>query len=763
MKNESYLRYLLSDTLSLRKYYRIHKEVDLEDVKRSVLCQVREQKYAIPDHYYRLGIELSFRNITKLSELFTVGLSGLTEEYLEFHHDQVYVKGNRMNDWQMLLPHIPPLILVVVQIWKKFGPIIEPMTEYIHRYIQPSVKFTAIPPAYLPEMETIKQEHNGFDDLHIHLNGTIEADLAWQDMLRRPEQVYDKIRKVYSKGKVLEQLEQLTEISDPIEFLSLFRIAGNIRYWLFNVVERGVNIYDDKCKDQSFENILSIWANGHEYNREHPYVIILGKDAFPLLLESIFYVRVLDYLTKYPNNQIVAGAFHYYLLILGFCNRLLVQQLNLFGFEQFQKYTLNNLREFSEETTFYQRFLQLMGNDLKNIHHIEGRFTPKNTIETNIAYIHKITNGFAILNRHQNRTGIACSTLSLIAHFIKQQDDEKDDIRFKKLRIELQQKTDALIALLNTQSCYGQMIKGVDAAASEFDTPPSVFAPVFQQLRERGGMQHFTFHAGEDFFHIISGLRAIYEAVYFLELQPGDRIGHATASGIDVDLWRANIGESILMYKEDYMDDLVFAYHLITSYKEKSLEHLLPIIALKVENYASQIYVSTYSISDLIEGWKERKKDPLLMDETIDSVVAAQKIHQAYHTREVRKRGKEIVSIDTYDIFGPQDLVCLQQLLLKFMHQKQIVIETLPTSNIIIGQHHGFESHHLYNWYKWGKDGLKVPAIVVGSDDAGIFATNIYNEYCHIYCLLTFDKGLSHHETIAYIERLMHNAKVYAF
>ena len=65
--------------------------------------------------------------------------------------------------------------------------------------------------------------------------------------------------------------------------------------------------------------------------------------------------------------------------------------------------------------------------------------------------------------------------------------------------------------------------------------------------------------------------------------------------------------------------------------------------------------------------------------------------------------------------------------------------------------------------YKWSKEGIMIPSIVVGTDDAGIFATNIYNEYCHIYCMLVFNKGLSPYEAMEYIERLVHNAKVYVF
>lgn len=757
MKNESYLRYLLSDNLSLLRYYRLQKAVDLEDVIRSVLLKVRDRLYFVPDHYYRLGTEYSFHGIKKMSELFTIGLPRLAKEYLEIHNGKVYVKGDRMNDWQLLLPHIPPLLLIVTQIWEEYGRNVEFITDFAHDYLLPSIQFTAIPSAYLPEMESFRQENHGFNDLHIHLNGAIETDLAWHDFLRYPEIVYDEIRKAYQNNKVKEQFEQLTDIRDPIEFLDLFSIAGRIREWLFNEMVGNKHIFET----ESFEGLLTELLRMKTFYKEHPFKHILGENASPLILEGVFYVKILDYLAAYPQNNTVAGLFHYYLLILGICNRLLVQQTDTFGFEQFQKYTSNHLREFSEKT-YRQRFLQLAGNDLKSISHLEGRFSPKCSVEENIDIINRITHGFEFLNRCQERRETHSSTISLVAHFIKKSDKWNEYIRFKRFRADLKQRTDALIALINTNGRYAKIVTGIDAAASEFDTPPEVFAPSFRRLRQCG-MKHFTFHAGEDFFHVLSGLRAIYEAIYFLGLGAGDRIGHATAAGVEVNLWRENIGEKLWMRVENYMDDLVFAYFLITFYKEKSLEHLLPIIALKVEDYASRIYPSTYSVYELIEAWKMRQQDPTLLDKSTEKMSRIEQIYQYYHSKEGQEKGKAIISIDTYDIFIEQELVCLQHLLLKVMHQKQIVIETLPTSNVIIGQHHSFNTYHLYNWYKWSKDGIKIPTIVVGTDDTGIFATNIYNEYCHIYCMLVFDKGLSSCEAVEYIERLAHNARVYTF
>ena len=69
MKSESYLRYLLSDNVSLRKYFHERKGVSLKEVSRSLLIRVRALEYVVPDHYYRLGTEASFLNINGLGEL----------------------------------------------------------------------------------------------------------------------------------------------------------------------------------------------------------------------------------------------------------------------------------------------------------------------------------------------------------------------------------------------------------------------------------------------------------------------------------------------------------------------------------------------------------------------------------------------------------------------------------------------------------------------------------------------------------------------
>ncbi|MEI8618508.1 hypothetical protein P4S63_19280 [Pseudoalteromonas sp. B193] len=69
---------------------------------------------------------------------------------------------------------------------------------------------------------------------------------------------------------------------------------------------------------------------------------------------------------------------------------------------------------------------------------------------------------------------------------------------------------------------------------------------MFRRLR-KAGYHNFTYHAGEDYVHLLSGIRTVAEAIDFLDLKTGNRIGHGTAIGINPELWRERIGNNIVM------------------------------------------------------------------------------------------------------------------------------------------------------------------------------------------------------------------------
>lgn len=762
MLTQSYLRYLFSDDYSLHSYFMEKKAVTLNDIRRSLMLIERQNNVFIPDHYYRLGQENSFEGINSLGELFTKGLSRLANEYLESRENRIYVKAELQNDWQLMLPYMPPLILQAVKIWGMASVATTDAIKFINDDITPNITYTAIPRPYIPQMELLLHEQNGLNDLHLHLNGALETDLTWQDFLQNPDKVYKEMKDAMKNEKVKEQYLSLTQYAEPQSFRELIKIAFAIREQIFNVVYCGK--YDwGKRKLVSFSQVLDVISiQAQTYGeRKHPLTRILGEKIPIMQLECYFYIKVLDYISEHDSDDTLIMLFHYYLLILGLTNRMLVQQPQCFGFEEFQKYTMNGFREYSEET-YLRRFYQMAGNELNNIRLLEGRFSPKDELAKDLELLHKICCGWEELNIMQKTCNMASSELLLTAHFIKQPDKKRDDIiRFKALRSSLNQKSKALAELRDSKSKESKKVVGIDAAASEFDTPPEVFAPSFHFLRERG-YQHFTYHAGEDFFHILSGLRAMYEAVEYLNLQRGDRIGHGTASGVSPDVWRDNIGERLLIRQGEYLDDLIFSFHLISNGQDKELKKLLPQIGLKIDNMSYDIYQGYRPILAHIKAWQMRWEDPeaiALKNNPNDTEILFLK----YHQKETDERYNKIIEIATYDIFDSENLVRMQQLLLKELHDREIVIETLPTSNVIIGNHHDFGTYHLLTWLSWKKAGKPIPPIVLGTDDVGIFATNIYNEYCNLYCQLLYKKQWNSNEIMEVIKELDYNAKIYRF
>lgn len=786
----------MCDKASLRDYSQ-GKLVSLGDVKRRLLLLERSENNSIPDHYYRLNQEQSFGKIESLSEVFTEGLADLSAKYLEMSGNRIYVKQCMQTQWQELITYIPPLILQAAFLHHSV-PIVtiehKEILEYYSTYILPNFRFTALPHPYVPQLEHYISHSNGLHDLHMHLNGSTEIDLVWQDLLFNPDKAQNSLSSNEDNEKVKEQSEQEGLLECGMSLFEMLKSARQIRETIFNTMfpcdekDSSPDLKSDNNHKSIQDLLQELLYETRDASIYHPFIYLFSesnkKPETWMPLEALMYVLTLRYLQEKPK-ECMASIFHFYLLIQGVANRMLVQQTHQFGFEQFQKVTLNDLRGNSERE-YHVRFLQLHGNDYRNIRYIEGRFSPKKTQTENESLLHSINEGWEKLVRKLERQRIVKNdnlpTLNLIAHFIKEKDKDPDKyIRHKKLRTSIRDKASVLGYMLDNKSSYVKNLVAVDAASSEFDTPPEVFAPTFRFLR-CNGVKHFTYHAGEDFFHIISGLRAIYEAVEFCDLRNGDRIGHATAMGVSTVLWKNCIGEKILIRQGEYMDDLVFAYHLITSSKTYTLTKYLAALESKIYELSYKIYGKSYPLSIIVESWLLRKFCPVQLsalyrenDQSIDfyneeglrNVVENKKeaieLLERYHCSDNKTKYDEIIEVEIEEIFDLSELELLQKCMLKYLHDKEIVIETLPTSNIRIGMHRNYTTYHLWNWMKWRKEGNSIPPIVIGTDDAGIFATNIYNEFANIYCHLTCERDMGHVETMQFLEELDKNGQIYKF
>ena len=763
MQTKSLLEHLLCDEVSLR-YYMEGNIVSCSDVQRRLFEMGRKDDIHVPDHYYRLLKENCLGNITSLADLLIISLPSFADEYIEKRDDLLYVKAEKQNEWQMLLSEYSPLLLIAAKLCHDYAcplKMQEEIENYFNRYVVQNVKYTALIHPYILQLEDFRETHGGMYDLHIHLNGTMESDHLWQDFLERPNDFLQVLAQKYSDYKVRELYEQFSTIVTPEKIDLLACDANYLRMFLIK-----------HCFLEHKYDARQIVRECTDKQKVYHAVGLNQMDGIVtcnrMQQECMFYVYVLSFLKHYPNDKDTASLFHFYLLINGLLNRLFVMQSRFYGFEEFNKYTLSGIRKASEKFRENTRYLQLAGNDLTNIRMMEGRFSPSIKEKDIAKTIYQIVDSWESFNQIQESEGKAPkkSDLTLIAHFIKSLHGKNGRYFFEEYRMMLEKQVDALANFKNTECKESYFLTGIDAASSEFSTPPEVFGVAYRKLREYG-FHHFTFHAGEDFFHLLGGIRAVYEAIHFLDLQRGDRIGHAAALGISSEIWLDNIGNKMLIRQGEYLDDLVFAYHLIEMSNNVRLQGKLPLLTNRINNLCFDIYGQYYSPYIQVRAWQERWNNPKAIFDKKEHVLS-EELHllKKYCEKRGQKKNKydAIIEIVTYEFFNAEELSELQLMVLQEMHDKEIVIETLPTSNVMIGHHRSYSSYHIYNWYKWAKEEHRpIPPIVLGTDDAGIFATNIFNEYCNVYCQLMYDKKLNAIDIIRFIEELDYNSKLYNF
>lgn len=187
------------------------------------------------------------------------------------------------------------------------------------------------------------------------------------------------------------------------------------------------------------------------------------------------------------------------------------------------------------------------------------------------------------------------------------------------------------------------------------------------------------------------------EALTFLHLEQGDRIGHGTAAGIAPELWIDRMDDSVKLSQGEWLDDLVMTYWLITTnapmiYPE--LNSLLPRLHNDIMDLHKEIYGHDNSMKEIIEAWLLREQDPKpILEKAIDGKYEVQghsacavKILAEYHgnkrVKEKYFRSKVVPIRDSY--MSAEVLRCLQNLVLHRIARQGVALEVLFTSNIAI-------------------------------------------------------------------------------
>ena len=595
------IEYIFLDSKSLYSYYK-HKEVKIDDIIRHLCVIKHTENYYVPDHQINGAKSFISSKYLSLSDLLWKFPLDVSKECLQSFNGLLYIKPNMAEEWFDLISRISPTIFIASWFLAEYEEnSLKSATfrQFVKKRLMNQFRYTSLLSPYLPELESFINEQSGLYDLHVHLNGSTETESVWISAVNNPDKAMKEFTdSAKKKSTTKKQLEQIMPEIDIEMFKSCLERSLKYRQEIINYiyeVNYGKKLLEDKS-EHLIDELEYLWG-------DFPENCIYSD----IVKEIIFNILVMSSL-KYRKNEIIAQKYHFYLITKGLFNALLVQQKSQFGFDQFQSITDNGLREFVEDD-YRKRFLQMAGYPVHNyVRFMEGRFSPKNSKSKNRLFVNKIVNDFTTFKNKTNSE----TELTLIAHFIKQPEEKNkfDDIRHGDLRLSLKRKAEALLSYKQSGDKNAKYLIGVDAAANELDASPDVFAPIFKFLR-KSELFRFTYHVGEDFRHLISGIRAIDEAVEFLDMQIGDRLGHCTALGIEPSIWSKHYIGKTYIPRGEWLFNLVWIWNIINTNKEcANIQYLIPKIEAYIMRYSQDIFGTTFSPFQLLKSWEFRKYDP---------------------------------------------------------------------------------------------------------------------------------------------------------
>ncbi|MCP4115293.1 MAG: hypothetical protein GY737_07755 [Desulfobacteraceae bacterium] len=318
-----------------------------------------------------------------------------------------------------------------------------------------------------------------------------------------------------------------------------------------------------------------------------------------------------------------------------------------------------------------------------------------------------------------------------------------------------------------------RIIRGLDVCTDELGVPSWVFVPFFRYIRDAGNAAskyllsrfgeevpplQMTVHTGEDYIHLLGGLRRIEESVRYFKLGPGDRIGHGMALGTDPGEW-ARKKNRVAMTREHRLFDLVWEWKQYCS-------HVIPCVAGRkafIEREISRLsniifsrillpYQLEHLVADLHDearlkriGFPDCKLPPFPnsdRDGRMKEEIERYKLLYDYLSDpQIFINGHETEWINIQPEIEPMRI--LQNHIRQIFLNLGLVVEVNPTSNLLIGNLADLKHHPFWqlNSPVLGNNSQPV-ALCIGSDDPLTFATCLRREYALLQESL-IDGGLS--------------------
>lgn len=506
------------------------------------------------------------------------------------------------------------------------------------------------------------------------------------------------------------------------------------------------------------------------------------------------------------NDKGLTYAFYRYVLIKSYMRSFMVQINKNIGFSNFQRFQDLKSKFLRGKYSEYLETLPIWEAKEHNFTKVfETRIAPL-TSKSELKHKFKVIS--SLLSEHdeigeEEIRDLDFNDWTLIFHFIKRK-DKYNHFPYRDFTRRTVNKDES-----RNLSQFQDVMDNpaIDAASSEFSNRPEAFSHSFRFLRSYGF--NATFHAGEDFYDLADGLRAIDEAIHLLQLKASDRIGHALALGIDAVKYYETRHNYIVLPKQWMLDNVVW---LLTKTKEFGI-----CIDAKTEWFLNETYkclcneigyssesekTAMPDLHDYRESMLLRGDDPelyssdgkfnnpgLLEPESweyysfVDSDVQnkvrkynriACRLYNQYHSdnrngRNIRKNGDEVKTFHLPEGYAKM-ITSIQDEMMKDISKRQLCIECCPSSNVRIGRLERFENHPIFRFMPVNASETRYPlAVTVNTDDLGVFSTSLPNEYSLLALALLKKKDAdgthlySTQEVYDWISRVIDNGHKFTF
>ena len=660
----------------------------------------------------------------------------------------------------------------------------------------------------------------GLHELHSHMNGaSLNFDINWLGIMNAAEFNPDYLKKVLRADFPSELMNAEKAIAIRLYLYSKINGIAGVDKEQFSQLLKSKTSLELQSRLADFKRkILIQKQNSFKFGKHTiDYAIPKGitpKDTsryynVPLIGERKFLYDVLQKI-YYPekNDNEYGDLLYAYIVAKNNFRKVIVQYDQIKGFGYFDK--IQDRKMLLKDGSVYERLSPYMAVHnvvcCQPIKSMEMRIVPKKESQ-------ELLNAVKRYNRNVNdedfrfyqKSKIPEGTkLGYILHFIKQEDKElkklKKEDTFKgdlycrnyKVRKNIDKQARAIEALIKKSNPYvigGYekkkatpfkfssknddvlcRIVGIDAANSEFFCRPEVFAPVFRRLKyvHRRTQLDFliehtdaqlgrTFHAGEDYYDIVDGLRAIDECITFMEFGEGDRIGHGVALGVNAKKYYESRQNRIILPKQVLLDNIMWAYIKIEEYGIEDRSGLKRRLFERFHELYRDIYADIIrndknmyqciSISDYYDSWKLRGDKPKFnfknryfkpyeqrtsceLDE-IRNTPKLEGLFRAYHfSGDAKIRGNEKTEyhLEEKDF---KIIADLQENMRKIIEKKHISVETNPTSNLQITDVEMYCEHPVtvMNDTFLSTNSKSAIDVSINTDDQGVFATSLEKEF----------------------------------